>query len=249
MNKKIKLMKKIDSGLCSQMLDSSKALSNSNNPFIKNISTLSAKELERFLGQYCHFPRHIISILVSACYTMGYHEWEDVVAEIRENIFSELGGDYDKIDYHIPPHYSMLRKSIVKGLGIDVSTIEIKKATNNFLKPLSNYMSLSVENSAGAVYALEATAINELQIVYDLTKHLFKLKKKVMPESLKKFFEVHIDDIEIGHRNNLFDAIEKEIKNDKAAQDFYDGVQFTIDLMDKWWAALYKEIKSNMKDD
>lgn len=242
-------MKNINAANCDNMLESSTSLNVVTNPFMKNRSSLSVKELEIFLGQYCYFPRNIISILVSACYNMGYHGWEDVVLEIRENVSSELGGDYDKIDYHIPPHYPMLRKALEKGLDLDINGILIQNTTKKFIKWLSEYMDQSAEKVAGAVYALEASAVKELEIVYDLTKYLFIQKKRNMPNSLTKFFEVHIDKIEVGHRNNLFDAIEKEIKNDASAKEFYEGFQFTIDLMDKWWTALYKEIKVNMEDD
>ena len=249
MDTKVKIMKKINANNCNGMLESSKSLNIATNPFMQNLSSFSAKELEMFLGQYCHFPRHIISILVSACYTMGYYKWNDVVLEIRENISSELGDDYDDIAYKMPPHYSMLRMAIEEGFEMDINDIQIQKATNFFVHSLDKYMNAPPANTAGAIYALEATAINELRIVCNITEYLFVQKNSIMPDLLKNFFEVHITDIEIKHRDRLFNVINQYIEDDTNAEEFYSGFKFTLDLMDKWWEDLYKEIKENMKDD
>src|SRR5437868_6451162 len=82
---------------CNSYMERSIYLDFDSNPFIENLRNLSANDLKKFLGQYCHFPRNIITILVSACYTMGYHHWDEVVNELRDNIYEELGKGYGTI--------------------------------------------------------------------------------------------------------------------------------------------------------
>ncbi|MGI8467013.1 MAG: DUF3865 domain-containing protein [Pyrinomonadaceae bacterium] len=242
MNTKAKIMRKINLIDYSAMLEKSESLNFDKNPFIKNLSTLKAKELEVFLGQYCHFPRNIISILVSACYTMGYHQWNEVVNELRDNIYEELGKGYGTISDSLPPHYSMLRSAIKDGLSLEINTIEMRQTTKSFLNSLNKYMDKSPSYAAGAVYALEATAIPELSIVYHLTKHLFRIKNLDMPKLLIDFFEFHIDEIEVQHRDRFLDTMSGYIKDEESIREFNTGFRFTINTMDKWWSELYAEV-------
>lgn len=241
MNTKLKDVKKINSTDYRIMLEDSESLNFDTNPFIKNLSKLEAKELEVFLGQYCHFPRNIISILVSACYTMGYYQWNEVVDELRDNIYEELGKGYGTISDTFSPHYSMLRVALNKGLNLEINTIEIRQATKRFINSLNVYMDQTPSYTAGAVYALEATAIPELTIVYHLTKHLFKIRNLDMPKLLIDFFEFHIGEIEVQHRDRLLDTINIYLINEGSVKEFNTGFKFTLDTMDKWWTNLYLE--------
>lgn len=237
-----KIIKRINSKNYSVQFEKSESLNFDTNPFIKNLPNLNAEVLEAFLAQYCHFPRNIISILVSACYTMGYHHWNEVVDELRDNIYEELGKGYKLISNDLPPHYSMLRIAINDGLDLDLNSVKIRQTTKTFVNSLNEYMDNDPARTAGAVYALEATAIAELSIVYYLTKHLFSIKNLTMPKLLKDFFEFHIDDIEIQHRDRLLDTLNIYVKDEKSIDEFETGVKFTIDTMDKWWSELYLEV-------
>lgn len=241
MNTKLGIAKMINPNDYFQLLEESESLNFDTNPFIKSISTLKANELEFFLAQYCHFPGNIISILVSACYTMGYHQWNEVVNEIRDNIYEELGKGYGVISDTLSPHYSILRKSIKEGLNLDICSIEIRSATKGFINSLDGYMNKSPSSVAGAVYALEATAIAELTIVYFLTKHLFRIKNLEMPNLLKNFFEFHMNEIEVQHRERFLETLDNYIINEENLKEFNTGFKFTINAMDKWWLELYSE--------
>lgn len=229
------------------------------NPFVENIDKLTAHHILYFVGQYCHFPANIISILTTACYTISYHGWEYTAKELRENINQELGYGDGKIDFgvlsnKIIPHYTILRRAILENTGRDIKDPEFKinAATDKFLKELNNIMAKDDPSYvAGASYALESSAINELIIVKKLMELLLeKIEPGKKPTRLMSdFFKYHIDDIEVMHRDELYRNAEQDIYIDydddttlqKRQYDFHKGYSAVLTIMYTWWHELYQE--------
>jgi hypothetical protein len=234
------------------MLDDYKCVSDKKNPFVKIESSLSKSELEQLISQYSLFPKNIISFFIAALYNLNYHNWTDISSELIRNLNEELGQPFDSKEFEehekflYRPHYVILREGILKGLGLDLKKTVAQQSTNAFLATIKQ--TLDNDNPAivgGATYALESSAIPELQIVSSLTARLFELSNRQMPDSLREFFLFHIDEIEVGHRDRLIETCSKYISSDKDMDNFEKGFREVLATMDMWWTGLSNEILKN----
>ncbi len=181
-----------------------------NNPFSKEVSKRSSVELSMLLTQYSLFPKNIISFFIIALYNLNYHKWTDISAELVRNLNEELGQPYENEEHEkfmYRPHYVILREGFLQGLDIDIKNTQPNNATTNFLTSINQI--LDNDNPSivgGATFALESSAIPELEIVFKLTERLFELNQKAMPTTLREFFHFHIDAIEVGHRDRLIET-------------------------------------------
>ncbi len=206
-----------------------------------NRDKLTKEQLTYVLRQYTQFPRNIVSILVSAAYNFGYHGWTSLVDELRQNVFEELGGGDGDIAKAFGTHYSILRKELQSVFEIDIDTTQASPATKKFLANVKSIVESEPAIAVGGVFALEASAIPELQIVMKFTDHLANVTGKTVTKTLSAFFSFHVDQIEVGHRDRLLELIAPKLSDATSLAKFYEGFDQVLQAMDIWWDELYLE--------
>ena len=84
-----------------------------------------------------------------------------------------------------------------------------------------------------------------------LVNHLAELKKKPLTKNLQNFFNFHVNDIEVGHRDRLINIIEHYLCGAEKSSKFIQGYEMVLKAMDIWWIEMYKEsnIKVNEKSE
>lgn len=229
--------------LSSRMTGSFMSVNENRNVVLLELSRLSKEQLMYILTQYFQFPRNIVSILVSAAYTFGYHGWTEVVAELRENVFEELGGGGGHIASEFGPHYSIARKELENIFDVDIDKFKPSVGTIRFLESISLIVQSEPWRAAGGVFAMEASAVPELGIVRKLVTHLSEMNGKTLSERLKKFFQFHANVIEIGHRDRLISLVESQLSDPSNFEKFIQGYDSLLRAMDAWWMGLSQEVQ------
>lgn len=227
-----------------RMLDSFMSVNQKRNIVLLSVDSISKEQLSYILGQYFQFPRNIVSVLVSATYTFGYHGWTDVVNELRQNVFEELGGGCGDIASEFGPHYSIVRKEVKNIFGLDIDECSPSPATKRFIERMKGAAQSEPWRVAGAVFALEASAVPELGIVLRLVKHLAKVHRRPLSENLLNFFKFHLNDIEVGHRDRLITLLEIQLGNSLHHAKFLEGFDALLGSMDQWWIGLSQEAQA-----
>lgn len=206
-----------------------------------NRDQLTTEQLTYVLSQYTQFPRNIVSILVSAAYNFGYHGWTNLVDELRQNVFEELGGGDGDIAKAFGTHYSILRKELQNVFDIDIDTTQASPATRKFLASVKSIVESEPAIAVGGVFALEASAIPELRIVMKLTDQLATMTGKTITKTLDTFFRFHVNQIEVGHRDRLLELIAPKLSDANSLAKFYEGFDSVLQMMDNWWHELQSE--------
>lgn len=209
------------------------------NPVITKIESLNYNQKLFILGQYSIFPKNIISMLVAATYSLSHDSWSHVVEELIQNINEEMGVGDGKIAKFSLPHYTILRKVFQNGFDVDINNIKPIKETTDFVEGIKDVLSSnSPEIVCGAVYALESSAVPELSLVKSIATSALDEKNQKYPSLMMDFFNWHINDIEIAHRDRLLEMVEMEINTDKGWNKFECGFRIVMDIMDIWWIKL-----------
>lgn len=213
------------------------SVSKARNPVFLGREAASPAQLEYAMGQYTIFPKNIVTFLYSARDNARQSGWKDVDIELTRNLGEELGTETGGV-----PHYRMLVDGIKEDLGIDFSDLAPSETTASFVNAMNSCMAVDMAFSAGAVYALEATAVPELEIVVELTDALFrKVRGAGMPGGqLKEFFRMHLYGWEPGHESGLRNSCRKYITAASLGA-FEQGFRDVMVAMDVWWLGLYNE--------
>jgi hypothetical protein len=206
-----------------------------------NLDNISNQQLSYIITQYAQFPRNIVSILVAAAYNFGYHGWTELVNELRENVFEELGGGCGEIASEFGPHYSILRKEIHNIFNIDIQSHTSSQATTKFLDEVKNIVQSEPIIAAGGIFALEASAVPELAIITKFVSHLADISNKKLTLNLVNFFNYHINDIEVGHRDRLIKLIEDKLGDSDNLSKFIYGYDGLLKAEENWWLGIYTE--------
>ena len=227
------------------MLDSVKekmtmyvAVSHDKNPVAQRLSKLNEQQLDFVVGQYCIFPRTIVSMLGTARDSLAA-SMPAVSVELERNIGEETGTETDG-----KTHYEILTKAIDDTLGLKIKQTMPTKSTKAFVSGMRSALADgNAEYIFGAVYALETTAIPELEIVRKVVEKGASLKEKGLTEQMRDFFDTHINDFEIGHQEGLRDAGRDYIDMTKpsAKTDCIRGFEQVMKTMDEWWTSLAHE--------
>lgn len=237
-------MKSISKKLDSKLMNDFISVHRDKNPILKNLSNLTFDQKLSVICQYSLFPKNIVSFLIAATYSMSYHNWKSVVVELLQNINEEMGegkGDID--EYHLP-HYTILRKVVDEGFGFDIIDVMPSIATANFIKGVKTTLEdKNPEFVCGAVYALESSAVPELTLVKELIVNTANERELKIPQLLLDFFDYHIDEIEIGHRDRFLTVVSQYITEKEKWSEFEDGFNTLMQIMDDWWIALFNEIQ------
>jgi hypothetical protein len=231
--------------LRSRMTGSFMSVNENKNVVLLELGAFSKEQLMYVLTQYFQFPRNIVSILVSAAYTFDYHGWIEFVAELRGNVFEELGGGGGRIASEFGPHYSIVRKELESIFDVDIDESKPSVGTMRFLESISHIVQSEPWRAAGGVFAMEASAVPELGIVRKLAAHLAELHGKSLTERLVNFFQFHVSVIETGHRDRLISLVENQLSNPSNFEKFIQGYDSLLGAMDNWWSELNLEAKVN----
>lgn len=224
------------------------AVNTNSNPFSVDLNLLSQKSLFLAVGQYSVFPRNIVSCIIEAIYSLSFHEWFDVSDELIINVNEELGYNFahklvpkTKKTFQPQPHYTILKQGLYQGLDFDIQCVSPDNNTDIFISTLKSQLShINSAHVAGAMYAIESSAVPELDIVYLMVRRLFELNNKVMPIFLQDFFKQHIETIEVGHRQRLQDNIIKYLPSTELKDHFVNGHHSVMSEMDRWWGEMFK---------
>lgn len=204
----------------------------STNPVCLVLPILSRERLVEIASQYTVFPAHIVSLLEKARSCLG--PWNDVQAELGRNIAEELGGTA-----HGGSHYEILCHGMAEEYSVDVSNVALSDGTLLFIDTLFGLVTqVENERAAGAIYAIEATAVNEISAVQRLLNRLSTEMndRDLKPESaISKFIDLHIDVYEPSHEAGLRSVLEYRLREAPAMQDFSESFHSTVSAMDTWW--------------
>ncbi len=197
------------------------------------------------LAQYTFLPAHIVELLSTA--RLRLRTWSGVAAELSRNICEELGSRTQGLS-----HYEILATGLLAELQLDIRSANPQPCTRLFLEDLDSLMANETALvAAGAVYALEDSAVPELEVAAEVINGYADRIGRPAPIDfsaaasgeratsipiLGAFFRMHIYDFEVGHRSRL--AAELSVHLPTAAEEslFEQGYLRTLCAMSTWWA-------------
>lgn len=215
------------------------ALQPESNPFAQSLSRMSDEQLCFVIQEYSGFSNEAIHFLLDTM--LRNHNWKKLYEEIQENIEEEKGKETKGI-----PHLEMMRHGYWNDLGIRTDEIEYSAVTQSFLKKMQRVFK-HADNafSAGALLALEGTAVAEFHILDKLVKE-YDLRKgtgNVTSPSVVTLTNLYVDghkDFEIEHEAHLRKAIQPYIHSGNISH-LVKGY-FTVCMhMNIWWEQLFLE--------
>ncbi|AFU68914.1 hypothetical protein P700755_002123 [Psychroflexus torquis ATCC 700755] len=236
-------MKLISEKLDKKLKNDFISVSRNNNPIFSQISAISFNQKLEVIKQYSLFPKNIISMLVGAAYSLSYHNWDIIVEEILQNVNEEMGGGIGKITKHNQPHYTVLRRVVQDSFQENINSVKPSQSTQVFIESVKKVLTHETpEVVAGGVYALESSAVPELFLLRELVLSAAKDKNISVSQTFLDFFEWHINDIEVEHRDRLMNMLSSYIKTEEQWILFEEGFNTVMNTMDCWWTDLNKEL-------
>jgi len=211
-------------------------LTRETNFFSINKESLSAEVLCWTIKEYSALSNAAIHLLTDSM--VRVHDWEKLVAEVRENINEEMGLETKRV-----PHLEMMRIGYMKELGIVTDEVVPSDVTKSFLNHITKVFKHN-DNAfqAGALLALEGSAIEEFHIVDQIVREYAKKSKFDFKEDW--LTNLYIDghkSFEIGHEQHLLDAILPYITEENYPK-FELGYLIVAKLFSTWWQQLSLEI-------
>ncbi|MGD1842968.1 MAG: DUF3865 domain-containing protein [Thermonemataceae bacterium] len=217
-----------------------KALSLATNPITAQVEQLSNGQLAFIIIEYAGFSQQAIHFLLDAM--IRTHDWPKLYEEIQENIEEEKGKETEGI-----PHLEMMRQGykIDLGLDTDIEDVVYSAVTYAFLKKMRRIFNHN-DNAflAGALLALEGTAIQEFHILDKMVKTYDERKGNGLVNAPNiTLTNLYIDghkDFEIEHEAHLFEAVKPYIQEDNVHKMVRGYLNVAI-TMNVWWEQLYAE--------
>lgn len=231
------------------MKDDYVAVNQQANPISIGLQELDLDRSQHIIEQYSHFPRAIVSLLYNARTAARDKNWHDLDVELTRNLGEELGTETFGV-----PHSEMLLKGLETALGMrSVREAKVGLATDRFVSSMQAVFAVkgSVAYVAGAAYALEASAVPELEIVWKVIEHFVSLRGNMGDgyDELVKFFDIHLGVWEPGHEDGLRKACQAHTATDaEARKQFEEGFRDVLAAMDLWWRELAVEGGSTLKE-
>jgi len=215
-------------------LDST-GLTRQTNFFAINKEQLSAEVLSWTIKEYSALSNAAIHLLTDSM--VRVHDWEKLKEEIQENIKEEMG-----LETRMIPHLEIMRMGYMKELGILTDEVAPSDVTKSFLNHITKVFKHN-DNAfqAGALLALEGSAIEEFHVMDEVIKEYAKKSKLDFQENW--LTNVYIDghkSFEIGHEQHLLDAILPYI-NEENYSKFELGYLLVVKLFSTWWQQLALE--------
>jgi len=211
------------------------------------------------VGQYSYLPQRIVSVLTAVRDRLYDHQ--EIYETLGENIAQECGsatGGYS--------HFTILSRVIDDTYKLAIKDRHVEPVTSEFVGTLLNAIhEKSPAFASGVAYGLEASASPELTIVANIlnevanlagsddviTPHLLvvtdenrAIAERILAEkeasmfTLEDFFVVHLQEFEVGHRDDLARDIKACFKREQDIKDIESGFEFLLDQMDSWWTSL-----------
>lgn len=220
-----------------KMKDEFPFLVKTTNPVANRPQDYSAVQLRCVIEQHSVFLREAVHMLLDAM--MRNHDWPDLFKEIQENINEEKGSETKNI-----PHPEIMRRGYQKDLGILTDNVVPSLITASFIKKMKEIFNNNDNAySAGALLALEGTAIQEFHMVDAVLKEYAKKSKLDNILADKTLTNYHINghkDFEIGHEAHLATAIRPYI-NEENIKNMVKGYSEVALTMNIWWIELETE--------
>lgn len=210
-------------------------LTRENNFFAINKEKLSAETLAWVVKEYSALSNAAIHLLIDSA--VRVHDWEKLKEEVLENIQEEMGLETKKV-----PHLEMMRIGYMKELGIVTDEVVPSDITKAFLNHITKVFKHN-DNAfqAGALLALEGSAIEEFHIVDIIVREYAKKSKLNFKEDW--LTNLYIDghkSFEIGHEQHLLDAILPYLTEENYNK-FELGYLVVVKLFSNWWQHLALE--------
>ncbi len=238
------LLSRKEAELCKILADS--LIHPDRNPVAK---VTSGEGIVTILANYRYFPFEIVGILTRARSTLSW--MLPVHRVLTDNIEEELGSlkrvpsDLAQFAMNVgffPPHHDILVCGVHKVFGLDLTSHEPDVSTLRFLNRLwSCFFGPSPIEVAGSTYALESSAVPELEVIKILLQRLHTLKGVEIPfegSILDKFLSMHLDVVELAHCDDLLNVFDDYIKTNADLKKFEHGFNKVIKLMEQWWGEL-----------
>jgi hypothetical protein len=208
------------------------AVDQQQNPIARSCHQADFSQLLYVIRQYSIFPKELVSFTKSAKKKALQAGWRDVARELQDNIAEELGSSTGGIS-----HYELLAGGLEEGLNLPIKNTKPSPATVQLLKQMQKIFSQEAAYVFGAMYAIEATSIAELTIVIQMIQQLLKGD---LPHNLRYFFDMHLNEWEPEHEEDLRRSLAKFIKSTSFHQ-FEAGFCAVMEAMDLWWTELALE--------
>ncbi|MDO8625861.1 MAG: DUF3865 domain-containing protein [Candidatus Magasanikbacteria bacterium] len=194
--------------------------------------------LEHALVQYQTFTRHVAHLLGLARQGAVRQGWDGVARELARNIGQELGSDSEGV-----PHHQLLATALRREFLFDVHAHTQSAATDRFIRRLlAELGNKNAYRAVGAAYALEDTAVPELEVVLSLVRYL--AAGRPLAAETKAFFDHHLKVWEPSHEKELRLAAAPLLGAPSAKNDFQAGFMAVMAAMEEWWSALAREAGS-----
>lgn len=197
---------------------------------------ISSSSLKKIVGEYSGLIYAIVGFLSKARYRLKGDS--DIASELDNNISEERGSRTQGIS-----HQALFSGGVLREKGIALSEMPWGETTLNFLNRIDDVLSKGSRSQvAGVAYALEATAVPELQVIEKIFSKIPSVRTPAdLQTGLDTFISMHINDFEPGHRDRLAVALSKYLENNTFdPRAFQQAFQMVLDAMDLWWAQLAK---------
>lgn len=208
------------------------AVNKQKNPIVRFLYQASFSQLVYVIRQYSIFPKELVAFAQIARQKAFEANWLDVDRELQENIAEEMGSSTDGIS-----HYDLLAEGLEAGLALPIKTTQPSFATRHLLESLDAIGRQGAVYVFGAMYAIEATSIAELTIVMQVIEHVLDGE---MPQPLRYFFDMHLNEWEPEHEEDLRKTLAQYIEQAEFHQ-FKAGFCAVMAAMDLWWTELALE--------
>jgi Domain of Unknown Function with PDB structure (DUF3865) len=214
------------------------AVDQQKNPIVQSLSRAKTSQLVYVIRQYSIFPRELVSFIKAAQQSALEAGWLEIAEELQENIEQELGSSTQGVS-----HYDLLAEGLEEALNLPIKATKPSIATSDLLERMQDLYNQDAVYILGAMYAIEATSISELTI---LTRIIRQLIGKEMPHNLRYFFDMHLNEWEPEHEEELRRTLARHI-NIQDFQQFEAGFCAVMKAMDLWWTELALEASSQAR--
>ncbi|MBD2024067.1 DUF3865 domain-containing protein [Leptolyngbya sp. FACHB-711] len=218
--------------LCQTMSEEYVAVHAEKNPVVRISGAANVTQITCILQQYSILPKALVVLLEAMRNQASIAGWDVAMKELDDNLAEELGSKTQGI-----PHADLLAEGLETALKVPIKAVVPSTATAALLERLEAMTHQPIAYLSGAAFAVEATAVPELQII---VRMLNLLLEGAMPEQLRYFFEMHLNEWEPEHEANLRKAIAHHLKPEHF-KAFEIGFRAMLTAMDAWWSGLAAE--------
>jgi uncharacterized protein DUF3865 len=208
------------------------------NAVTHSLNALSLDGLLHVVRNYARFPAEIVRILETGRTALSM--WPDVADELSRNIDEESGPANCS-----GSHFEIFRTGIIREYGFDIRDATVHHATRAFIDTIIGLVSSADEGfAAGAVYAIEASAVPEIEVlraVLDNLSNRLNGRGLITGSPLDQFVVLHLEHFEPEHEEGLRRVLRHHLAVPGVASTFTTGFCRTLDAMDSWWIGLGHE--------